>query len=536
MYRIKEIPYSDVPQFSPRDLAYQSEDKRLRPFYQHRSLPESFENAIALRKTFPVNRKLLVDQLQLQYQNLNMGDAVQKNIGLLLNENSFTLVTAHQPSLLTGPLYFIYKIGSTLRLASRLANKYKNYHFIPCFILGGEDHDFEEIATMHLFGKDFSWQSEQKGATGRMKPDEGLKKVIEEIIGCFGTSNFSGETEELIRSALSKASSYGEFCLRLVHSLFRDYGLVIINMDNTAFKKEFLPVALDEIENKNSHHCVNQDQDALSSAGFKSQAHAREINLFLHTNSGRERIVEEGDGFTVGDKNYSRKDLLEKIKSDPACLSPNVILRPLYQEMILPNLCYIGGGGEIAYWLERKSLFNHYAVPFPILTRRDSVLIVDSKSAEFIEDCGLEIASLFQRPEHISATYAQLHASVDLDLKKHKEEISAVFSDLEEKAQNIDPTLGPTVAAERSKTIKSLDYLESKLMRSVKQKHEQRINKLLKLKQKFFPGNDGLQERYDNFIAFYLRYGPNWIKSVLEHLDPMNRSFKILIEDQAAEK
>lgn len=531
MYKKVEIPFSEIPQFSHRDIAYQNEDPSLRAFYSVPPRLESFKSLIQLRQNFTTERDQLADQLTKQYQGISLGKPVGENIERLRAKNCYTLVTAHQPSILTGPLYFIYKICSAIKLSQQLQTIHPEFQFVPCFILGGEDHDFEEIATLNLFGKSFRWHSDQNGATGRMKIDEGLIEVIGEVISSFGSSSFSNELKIKIEGSLSGAKTYAEFMFRLVHSIFSNHGVVIINMDHQVFKKQFLSIAIDELKNRQSHQLVNKDQEALNQLSFKSQAHAREINLFLHINQRRERIVDTEDGFVIGDKKYLLDELIQYITNNPESISPNVILRPLFQELILPNLAYIGGGGEIAYWLERKSLFEHYKIPFPMLIRRDSVMILDKRSNDFLMQCGLNIQDLFSREEQISAKYAQLKSDIDIDLSKMKEEISAIFSKLDSMTASIDPTLIATVASEENKALKSMDYLENKLLKSEKQKNEIAINKLLKIKQKLFPGNDGLQERHDNFISYYLKYGESWINALLENLDPMNKNFKILIED-----
>ena len=530
MYKKLEVSFDKVPQLSERDKAYQRADPALKPFYKHEVNLASFEMITGEKAKYPVDRELLVEELTKQYSELETSDSTRQNIDSLGNSHTFTVITAHQPSLLTGPLYFIYKICSAISLSNSLNSESKNFKTVPVFVIGGEDHDFDEIATLRLFGNEYTWKTDQIGPTGRMSL-EGIDDVLNQVFERFGEGGHAISLRDKITRARTSSSSYGRFMTKLVNDLFKDYGLVIVNMDNQAFKKRFLPFAIRDVEHRDSFHMVHKDQEGLEKAGFKDQAYAREVNFFW-MDGDRHRIIDVQDGtYRIDETIYSTESLIELLKSNPGAISPNVILRPLYQEVIMPNLAYIGGGGEIAYWLERKSLFESWEIPFPMLVRRDSVMIMDKRSVKWLETANMTILDLFEREEQIIGKYAHQQAPVDIDLAKEKMSIHDVFEEVKALAAKIDPTLQKTVISEEVKAKKSLDYLESKLLKAEKNKNEVGVNKLSKMKHKFFPGNDGLQERHDNFIQFYLRYGQSWIDELLSHLDPLNKNFKILIEE-----
>lgn len=530
MYKKITLSFDKIPQLSSRDQAYQMGEDALGDFYQYEVALSSFQAIAKAKKEQKINRPLIVRELERQYADLSEKENVLQNIRALGDEHTFTIITAHQPSLLTGPLYFIYKICSVISLARQLNEHYADFKVVPAFILGGEDHDFEEIATMNLFGQDFTWETDQKGSTGRMSLD-GVEKVLTQVKERFGQSTYAGELSAMIDEAFSQSKSYGEFMFRLVHSLFGSYGLVIINMDNAEFKKEFLPYVLRDLRNEDSRRSVQKDQEALEEAGFKGQAHARKVNIFW-MDGDRHRVIDLPDGrYEIDGKAYSQEELASLLTANPGAISPNVILRPAYQEVVLPNLAYIGGGGELAYWLERKTLFDEWNIPFPMLIRRDSALIVDKRSNNWLESVGLHISDLFDRQEQIVGKYAQIQAPVDIDLSAERKAVHNAFERIKTLAAQVDPTLKKTVLSEEAKSQKSLDYLENKILKAEKQKNEVGINKLRKIKQKFFPGNDSLQERHDNFIPFYLRYGQAWIDTLIDELDPLDKDFKILIEE-----
>lgn len=529
IYTKKEVSFEDVPQLSDRDKAYQRGDDRLTPFIKYPASFDSFAQVLKDRSSYKVDRSLLVSTLLKQYESLDASEGTIAHIKALSSEKTFTVITAHQPSLLTGPLYFIIKICSIISLSRKLNQAHPEYKVVPVFVTGGEDHDFEEIATLHMFNKDFTWETSQKGSTGRMSHD-GLNKVITAVTEVLGSGAQAEELKTIITAAQSATKNYGGFMVYFVNELFKKYGLVIANMDDAGFKAKLLPYIIKDIKHKDSIKAVEADQEALEAQGFKRQAHARKVNFF-HMGSDRIRVIAEADGsYSIADRSYSQEELISLISDQPGSISPNVILRPIYQEIIMPNLAYVGGGGELAYWVERKRLFDSWELPFPMLIRRDSLHIVDKKTQKTLVAAQMDIMDLFQREEKLVGQYARLQSEDEIDLSEEKNAIEKIFNKLKEKASKIDPTLGKTTLSEASKAIKSLDYLQSKMLKAEKTKNEVGINKLKKAKQKLFPGNDGLQERYDNFMPFYLRYGSTWIDEIIDHCDPLNKSFKILTE------
>ncbi len=524
---IDSIPFAEIPHFSKRDIAYQTEDPGLREFYKYEVSLESFKEVIENRKGFKTDRALLKAVVEAQYDGKSMSAELSNSVELLHSENTFTVVTAHQPSLLTGPLYYIIKICSCISLCNRLKDEYPDYHFIPTFIMGGEDHDFEEIASLHFFNKTFTWVTEQKGSVGRMSLD-GLVEVLESVKATFGTmSPHAKSLSEIIDQALRQSESYGSFMHIITHELFKETGLMTINMDNKELKLKLLPYIIQDIQEEASHKYVNQDQDKLSSKGFKPQAHAREVNIFYHS-TDRERVIKTDDGYHIGELVMTKAELVEFLQKHPENISPNVVLRPIFQEIILPNLAYVGGGGELAYWMERTSLFDHWKIPFPMLIRRDSALIIDSKTTEKLKKYDLNIKDLFEREDLIAIKFAKEQSDAVLDFKSEKDQAAEVFKSIEKKVSAVDQTLLKAVKAEESKFQKVLDNLQNKLVKAEKRKNEVDINRIIKLKSQLFPNNDSLQERYENFIPYYLQYGNEFITEFIKSLNPLNKEFKII--------
>lgn len=528
---IHRLPFQEVPQFSSRDRAYAAEEHALRPFYLHPPTLERFAEVIATRQDHQPDRQTLAEVLRDQYRERPLHDDVQAAIDALTDERTFTVTTAHQPSLFTGPLYYIYKIVSTIHLGHRLEEAYPGYRFVPVFISGGEDHDFEEINHAHLFGKTIRWEQEQGGPVGRLSTGS-LAQPLKELQDILGQRETAAALYDTIREAYTSHEQYGQAAAHLAASLFGKYGLVVLDMSDARLKRLFIPHFRKELLERPSRALVQAAQDKLEQAGFSGQAHAREINLFYLGPGYRERIGYEDGRYHVlnQDIHWTEEELLAELERAPERFSPNVVMRPLYQEFILPNLAYIGGGGELAYWLERKAQFEHFGIPYPMLVRRNSVLWIDKTTAKKMDKVGLGIPELFEDTEALVKRYVREHTENELSLKAEKKAIQQLLEQVVEKAREIDPTLVKSTKSEGAKMLNGLNALEAKLIRAEKNNHDIAVNQIRSIKERLFPG-DGLQERYDNFMTFYLRYGEEFFELLLRELDPLQKEM-IVVHDQ----
>ena len=391
---VEKIGYDQVPQLSKRDLAYIQEVEELRPFFKYSPTLENFEKVISDKEKEKINRELLFEVLTAQYAKLNTENQVGKNMESLRLPNTYTVVTAHQPSLFFGPLYYVLKILSTVNLAEQLRAKYPKHNFVPVFVTGGEDHDFEEVQKTEIFGKPIVWENEESGSVGAMNTD---KIPLAELKSLLGDSPNAQEIFAIIEKAHTQNNRYSDAVIEMVHSLFGKYGLVVLNMNEPKLKAAFSPIIEDELLHQSSQQFVSKSIEALESTGLSAQASPREINLFYLKDQMRERIVFEDGVFKVlnTDITFSERKIKEEVQNHPERFSPNVILRPIYQEKILPNLAYIGGGGEIAYWLERQTQFEHYGINFPMLIRRNSALWLDKNSIKKLDKLGYQISDFF---------------------------------------------------------------------------------------------------------------------------------------------
>ncbi len=525
--KVFQIDYNRLGNWSHTDLAYLQHDPNLAPFYDYEPRLENFSRVIASRKTFPIDRPLLLAALKRQYKAIDHVLPVSDEV--ILDEQTFTVTTAHQPVLFTGPLYHLYKIASTINLARQLKAQYPEQHFIPVFVLGAEDHDWEETNHYYLFGKRYQWERSASGSAGRLNLS-GLDALIGEVQEILKNTPFGNEIYVILHNAFQQATTYAQFHQGLLISLFQEHGLVVFNMDDVELKRSFIPFLEKELIDQFSFRYVPETQAKLEKAGFKPQAYCRPINLFYMDDGIRERLDPTGDGgvIRVDSKiSYTKEEILVELHAHPERFSPNVVIRPLFQEFILPNLAFVGGGGELAYWLERKSQFEAAGRHYPILVRRNSLLLIDESTSAQIEKAGLTWEDLLDDYDAIVKSFLLRQSGSNLDFEEEKKLIHDAYTTLAAKAQRIDPTLAIAILAEESKQSKSFEQLASRLLRAEKQNQETNLNRIKKVKEKLFP-EGGLQERHDNMLSFYAIYGKDLLETLIRVCDPLQQKFTIL--------
>jgi bacillithiol biosynthesis cysteine-adding enzyme BshC len=523
-----KIPYQETGYFSKLMSDYLEEKEALKPFYNEFSNLDNFKKTIERRKEHSLNRTVLVEALNQQNVGFDVSKDTQENIQKLNNENCYTVTTGHQLNLFTGPLYFIYKIVSAINLAKELKQKFPKNDFVPVYWMATEDHDFEEINHFNLFGKKYQLSNAQKGAVGNLKL-EGVDELFSELKEDLGGRNGMEDILSLFSKYYKSSNTYADAIRGLVIDLFGKYGLVVIDGDDSSLKALMIKEFKSELIDRENHKLINNSSDKLKKIGFKPQLTPREINLFYLREGGRERIVfEEGEYKVLNtDIHFSEKAILIELENHPERFSPNAPLRCLYQEKILPNLAYIGGGGELAYWFQLKEMFNANEISYPMLVLRNSALFVDKGSAKKVFKLGLKTADLFTETESLIKNYLKNGSDIILELHDEEKSIENIFSDIIEKASVIDESLSPMIKAELQKSLKSIKNIENRLIKSEKKKEEVGVNQIKSLKDKLFP-NGSLQERHDNVISIFLFYGIDVIDELINQLDPLDKTFTIL--------
>ncbi len=528
------ISYQNSGYFTPLMIDYLNQKSNLRSLYHRFPTLENFEAQLQEKKNNFNNdgngnkkRETLVAVLQQQYQNATVSDLTNQNIEALKVDNTFTITTGHQLNLFSGPLYFLYKIISTINLTKELKAKYPASNFVPIYWMATEDHDFEEINYFNFKGKKFRWEIESTGPVGRLSTS-GLDHFFEIFALELGATTNATSIKKLFTEAYLQHDTLADATRYLANALFGDCGLVIIDGDNPNLKQLFAPYIKEELMQQTAYKKVSESIKQLSD--YTIQVNPREINLFYIEDKIRERIVFENGQYKVNNTkiNYSEPEILALLETNPEKFSPNVIMRPLYQEVILPNLCYIGGGGEIAYWLELKSFFDAVKIPFPILLVRNSVLLATEKQIKKAEKLGLSWADLFSKQTDLENNLTQKLSAFPIDLTTQKEQLKKQFEYLFDLASQTDKSFVGAVKAQEVKQIKGFENLEKRLLKAQKRKLLNQLERATDLQNELFP-NKSLQERQANFSEFYLEEGSDLITKLLYELKPLEQQFNILI-------
>ncbi len=527
---VKTIPYKETGYFSKLVCDYLAEKDELLSFYNHFPKLENFEKQLQ-EKSLSVqapSRTILVKTLNSQYNGFLVSKPTQNNIDSLLQKSTFTITTGHQLNLFTGPLYFLYKIFSVINLSVTLNKKHPNHYFVPVYWMATEDHDFEEINYFNLFGKKMEWERKASGAVGELNTI-GLENLLSDLKVELGESEQAQKLTKLFSEAYTKHTNLTDATRNLANELFSSYGLVIIDGNDTDLKKEFIPYAEKEFTDKLSFQKVEATTKRLEKIRHKKQVHPREINLFYLRDGLRERLIEKDGRIYINGNtsSFSEDEILKELHNHPERFSPNALLRPLYQEIVLPNLCYVGGGGELAYWFQLKDYFESVQVTFPILLLRNSVLLVPKKLTKKLEKLNEKIESLFLSPYELEKKHTHQLSDKVIDFTPQREHLKKQFADLYTVAEKTDKSFLGAVGAQEKKQLNGLDNLEKRLLKAEKRKLADQINRLTMIQDQLFP-KESLQERTINFSEFYLDFGEQLFQKLKENLDPLCNEFTIM--------
>ncbi|MEP7266127.1 MAG: bacillithiol biosynthesis cysteine-adding enzyme BshC [Saprospiraceae bacterium] len=524
---VDSIALSDFQVFSKIDRDLNKANTELQEFYKWQPTIDTFSKIIAAR-SYPIDRTVLNDVLKEQYQFLGLLEGNEARIGSIQDSNSFTICTAHQSSLFGGPGFVISKALSAIKLAQQLQEKNQTCKIIPFFVIGSEDHDTDELNHTYVNGTRITWDTIQKGPVGRFNLD-GIDGCINELKILIQNTPFEKELTSLIESAYKPENTFAQAFQYLLIQLLSSYGLLVLNTDHPVLKKRFSSFIKQELLHSSSKALVTETQSLLDRKGYSPAAYARDINVFYFDDGFRERIEKENGSYKIFgiQKEVNADDFILEAEEHPERFSPNVVMRPLYQEVILPNLAYVGGGGELAYWLERKHQFEAMNVPYPMLVRRDSFIIITAEDYKLMQEFQMTMKDLDERTDVLINNLAERWSKSDLDLNNEEIEILKWFDQIKTKAIEIDSTLGATVEGEKSKLSKSIEYIEKKLLKAEKLKLEVRLNKARKLKDRLMPDGN-LLERKENFMTYYSMYGPRFFNVLLEDFNPLAFQFKMI--------
>ena len=524
----KHIPFSSTHVFSTLINDYLEGKGNAMDFVQYTPNLEGYRSAIEGRKKNPINRTLLFDVLTKQYSNLPQEKAVNDKLALLKKDTTFVVTTAHQPNLFTGPLYFFYKIIHAIQLAASLKATFPDYDFVPVYYMGSEDADLDEVGAFNLDQKKCQWVTKQTGAIGRMQVDDALLGLLKQLESYWSILPQGHKALEILKNAYQKGNTISEATLSFVHAFFGSKGLLVLQPDDTALKAAFIPVMEKELLTSFSHETIQPTIAALSK-DYHVQSVGRSINLFYLKDSIRARIEKQGEQFIVVDTDiqFTEKEIIAELHQYPERFSPNVILRGVYQETILPGVVFVGGGGELAYWMELKNLFQQLGVHYPLLQLRNSFLLIRQKQSDQWAAMQFEEQDLFKPILELEVAYVKKHATQALDLQDQINNLSTLYSTIKNEVLKVDTTLGTHADNLAQQAKAKLLALEKKMVRAEKRKQSVDIQRIHRIKKELFP-QDNLQEREEHFSRWVGQFDLSWIDTIMEHSTGLESRFRII--------
>ena len=524
----KHIPFSSTHVFSKLINDYLEGKGTALDFVHYAPNLEGYRAAIEGRKKYPINRNLLFDVLTKQYANLPQENAVNNQIALLNKDNTFVITTAHQPNLFTGPLYFFYKIIHAIQLAASLKEAFPEYNFIPVYYMGSEDADLEEVGSFNIDAKNYQWATKQTGAIGRMQVDDALLVLLKQLESYWTILPQGQKALEILKEAYQKGKTISEATLSFVHAFFGSKGLLVLQPDDAALKAAFIPVMEKELMSGFSHEAIQSTIAALSK-DYHVQSEGRSINLFYLKDNLRARIEKQGEQFIVVDTDieFTQAEIIAELNQHPERFSPNVILRGVYQETILPGIVFLGGGGELAYWMELKNVFNQVGVHYPLLQLRNSFLLMSHKQAEQWSAMQFEEDDLFKPILELEIAYVKKHTNTKLDLQDQLNQLSNLYINIKNQAVQVDASLGAHAENLAQQVKAKLLALEKKMLRAERRKQSVAIQRIHRIKKELFP-QENLQEREEHFSKWVGQYGLSWIDTIMENSTSLESRFSII--------
>lgn len=524
---VSTISLEHTGRFNRLILDYLNKTSELSEFYGLSHELENYPKKIEERKQFPFHRDLLADSLITQYKSIGSAEgSVLKNIESLRESNTFTVTTGHQLNIFTGPLYFIYKILHTIKLADELNAAYPENRFVPVYWMNSEDHDIDEIGQFNLFGKKYNWNTDQTGATGRMNPAS-LAEFCNQLDEVFSNDEATQQLVDLFRKSYSKFEKLTDATRNFVNELFGNRGLVIIDSDDTRLKATFVDHFKADIFENSPFGLVKSASLKLGKLNYHAQVNPREVNCFYLADGYRNRIVKSETGYHVLHTKFrfTEEELETEIDKHPENFSPNVVLRPLFQEFILPNLTYVGGAGELSYWIQYRDYFSKMRVSYPMLGLRNHFLLFDSNSSSKMEELNLLPEDLFHSVDDLIKEHVIESSDAEVDVSDEQEILNQLYAKLKEKADSIDSSLVQSIAAEQTKMQKGLEQWQNRFTRGLKKQNEVSVNRIKALHKKLFP-NGYLQERHDNFMAFYSKDPDGFFDLIYDATAPFETEFR----------
>jgi len=533
--RVQTLSFESIPHQTRLFLDYLRDPLALRRFYPsavrfHHELPLRAPEVLAAQTT---SREALCDVLKEANVGWGAGAETLSNIELLRESDCLAVVTGQQAGLFTGPLYTVYKALSAVKLAGCL--RQRNTKAVPVFWIATEDHDFPEVAKAEFIGRDcrlasvevpVELHSEGK-PVGCVRLDHTTDAVIDALLEVLPVSEFSGDLEALLRDAWKPGRGYGEAFARMMTSLLSRHGLIFLDPMNSKLKQLAAPLYASAASRAQElANAVESRSRELVEAGYHAQvlASASSFPLFLHDDaSGARHALTRTDDGKYKAKNveqaYTAEELSQLAATQPERFSPNVTLRAVVQDFLLPTIAYIGGAAEIAYFAQTAEVYRVLGRPITPILPRASLTMIERHTSRLLERYNLGLEDLFTGAENLFSRVVEEHLGADTakSFTETGESVNEQLDKLREKLRAVDPTLADALETGRRKINYQLEGLRTRFHRAQMSRDEAAQRQLLRAFEQLYP-NKALQERHINITSLLARHGRyviDWIYNAI---------------------
>ena len=527
------INFSDIPGHQNLFLDYLYEFENVSDFYPYDfrnrdNYLKIFKNILEKRSYLSADISQLISN---QYSNINKSETTEGNIKKLSDKKTLAIVTGQQLGILGGPLYTFYKIITAIKLSRFLSERYNDYNFVPVFWLEGDDHDFNEVRAIKIIDEGNSLlnigykeeieEDDAKQSVGHIKFDSTIQDFFDNLDKNLKDTEFKVQLLNELKDFYSEGKSFKEAFKDLIFKYFDEYGLIIFDPQEIEVKRLLKPIFKKEITDFRLHTEKLVHLSATLEELYHAQVKVKPVNLFLNYDGGRHSVEPVDNEFRLRRKrkSFTYDQLLELLENEPDKFSPNVLLRPICQDFLLPTAFYIGGPSEISYFAQIKPLYEFYDIVQPIIYPRSSATILESTIENILEKHSVQINDLFIDVENVKKKIINsvAESSIDAMFDGLTKQVETAFDQLKEKLIDLDKTIADASNRYRDKIFSSINELKSKAEKAQQKKYEVTLRQIDKAAINLFP-NSNLQERELNFVYYVNKYGNEFIKKIFDEL------------------
>ena len=527
------INFSDIPGHQNLFLDYLYEYENVSDFYSYDF--RNRDNYLKIFKNITENRRVLSPEISSlisqQYSNLTPSELTEKNIQRLSDKKTLAIVTGQQLGILGGPLYTFYKIITVIKLSRFLSERYDDYNFVPVFWLEGDDHDFNEVRSIKTIDEGNSLLTigykeeievdDSKQSVGFIQFDNSINDFFNNLINGLKETEFKSTLVERLKSFYHEGKKFKDAFREVLFNYFDQYGLIIFDPQDSEVKKLLKPIFKKEITDFRLHTEKLVHFSATLEELYHAQVKVKPVNLFLMVDEGRHSIepVENEYRLRRKRKSFTQEQLLELLETEPEKFSPNVLLRPICQDYLLPTAFYVGGPSEISYFAQIKPLYEFYNIVPPIIYPRSSATILENAIANILEKHSVNINDIFIDVDNVKKKIINSveESSIDDMFDGLTNQVETAFDQLKEKLIDLDKTIAESSNRYRDKIFGSINELKSKAEKAQQKKYDVTLRQIDRAAINLFP-NSNLQERELNFVYFANKYGDEFIRKIFDEL------------------